>query len=144
MPSMTFRAELVRIALAWQDEYGIAPSITSAVSEYDAAVTLLGMSEKEYGAARKLATAAGRGFDFQFKGQRFQIEANRPSGKRGSAITLMPKVRNYSWDQLIWILYNRGYEIQEAWKWSREAYQREIHLLPRVSPNHMRRGLRLY
>ncbi len=143
-PSMTFRDELVRIALAWQDAYGIAPSITSAVSEYDAAVTLLGMSEKEYGASMKLATAVGRGFDFQFKGERFQIKANRPSGKPGSAVTLVPKVRNYDWDQLIWILYNRDYEIQEAWKWSREAYQREMHRLPRISPSHMRRGLPLY
>ncbi|WP_197044229.1 MULTISPECIES: hypothetical protein [unclassified Rhizobium] len=122
----------------------MAPSIMSAISGYDAAVTLLGMSEKEYGASVKLATAAGGGFDFQFKGQRFQIKANRPSDKRGSAVTVVPKVRNYDWDQLIWILYSRDYEILEAWKWPREAYQREIQPLPRVSPNHMRRGLRLH
>jgi hypothetical protein len=31
------RPRLVDIALTWQQQFGVAPSITSAVSEYDAA-----------------------------------------------------------------------------------------------------------
>ena len=38
---------LVDVALQWQASFGIAPSITSSISEYDAAM-LVGMSEKEY------------------------------------------------------------------------------------------------
>ena len=44
---MTLRNNLVDVALQWQEEYGVAPSITSAVSEYDAAM-LVGMKESEY------------------------------------------------------------------------------------------------
>ncbi|MFK0163595.1 hypothetical protein [Rhizobium sp. NPDC090279] len=140
---MTLRDELVRVALAWQGAYGIAPSITSAISEYDAAVTLLGISESDYGASMGLAGAVRRGFDFTFNGERYQIKANRPSGKPGSFVTMVPKARNYEWDQLIWILYNREYEIQEAWRWTKDSYRNEFHELSRLSPNHMRRGLAL-
>lgn len=38
---------LVDVALQWQASFGIAPSITSSISEHDAAM-LVGMSEKEY------------------------------------------------------------------------------------------------
>lgn len=41
------RDELVEIALQWQAKYGVAPQITSVLSEYDAAM-LVGMSEKDY------------------------------------------------------------------------------------------------
>ena len=41
------REELIKIALQWQERFGVAPSITSAISEYDAAM-LVGMPESEY------------------------------------------------------------------------------------------------
>ena len=41
------RAELVATALRWEHRFGNAPSITSVLSEYDAAM-LVGMSEDEY------------------------------------------------------------------------------------------------
>ena len=41
------RDKLADIALHWQASFGVAPSITSSISEYDAAM-LVGMSEKEY------------------------------------------------------------------------------------------------
>ena len=41
------RDKLADIALQWQASFGVAPSITSSISEYDAAM-LIGMSEKEY------------------------------------------------------------------------------------------------
>ena len=41
---MTLRNKLIDIALQWQESFGVAPSITSALSEYDAAM-LVGMSE---------------------------------------------------------------------------------------------------
>lgn len=41
----TLREKLTGIALQWQANYGVAPSITSAIPEYDAA-KLVGMSER--------------------------------------------------------------------------------------------------
>lgn len=41
------RTKLIAIALEWQDRYGVAPQITTPLSEYDAAM-LVGMPEHEY------------------------------------------------------------------------------------------------
>jgi hypothetical protein len=38
---------LVEIALQWQNCFGVAPAITSIISELDAAL-LVGMTEREY------------------------------------------------------------------------------------------------
>ena len=37
---MTLRNKLIDIALQWQESFGVAPSITSALSEYDAAMSV--------------------------------------------------------------------------------------------------------
>ena len=117
------RDELVEIALQWQAKYGVAPQITSVLSEYDAAM-LVGMSEKDYSDYMQDKTAVNKGSDFVFKNQRYQIKANRPSGKPGSKVTMVPKANNYLWDKLIWILYDQHYIMQEAWEWDVENYSR--------------------
>jgi hypothetical protein len=93
---------LIDVALDWQERFGVAPQITSTLSEFDAAM-LVGMSEAEYSAFMQDKTAVSRGSDFEFNGIRYQVKANRPSGKKGSTITNVPKARNYDWDRLIWI-----------------------------------------
>ena len=110
----TLREKLAEIALQWQANYGVAPSITSAISEYDAA-KLVGMSEREYSDYMKVKTAVSKGADFVYRGIRYQVKANRPSGKPGSFVTMVPKASNYDWDRLIWILYDKNYVMQEAW-----------------------------
>ena len=112
---MTLRNNLVDVALQWQEKYGVAPSITSAVSEYDAAM-LVGMKESEYSEYMKDKTAVSKGADFVFKNIRYQVKGNRPSGKKGSFVTKVPKASNYEWDKLIWILYDKSYVMQEAWE----------------------------
>ena len=67
-------------------------------------------------------------------------EGYRPSGKPGSKVSLVPKATNYEWDQLIWILYNKEYEIQEAWLWEREAYREVFEAKKRLSPADYRMG----
>ena len=99
------RDKLVEIALQWQERFGVAPSITSAISEYDAAI-LVGMPESIYSEYMQDKTAVSKGADFVFNNIRYQVKANRPSGKRGSFVTMVPKVSNYEWDKLIWILYD--------------------------------------
>ena len=116
------RNKLVEIALQWQERYGVAPSITSTISEYDAAM-LVGMSENEYSAYMKDKTAVNKGSDFVFNNTRYQVKANRPIGKKGSFVTMVPKAANYEWDRLIWILYDKNYVIQEAWEWGVEEYK---------------------
>lgn len=66
--------ELVEIALQWQAKYGVAPQITSVLSEYDAAM-LVGMSEKDYSDYMQDKTAVNKGSDFVFKHQRYQIKS---------------------------------------------------------------------
>jgi hypothetical protein len=108
------RSRLVEIALRWQNCFGVAPQITSAISELDAAQKLKGMPEEDYCADCRKRTSVTKGYDFRFRDLRYQVKANRPSGKPGSPVTLVAKAHNYDWDKLIWILYDRNYEIQEA------------------------------
>jgi hypothetical protein len=84
-----------------------------------------------------------RGHDFEFKGQRHQVKANRPSGKLGSVVTLVPKAKNFDWDVLTWILYNKGYEIEEAWLWEAAPCRQAFEFVKRLGPIHYRRGTRL-
>lgn len=137
------RNKLVEIALQWQERYGVAPSITSTISEYDAAM-LVGMSENEYSAYMKDKTAVNKGSDFVFNNTRYQVKANRPSGKKGSFVTMVPKAANYEWDRLIWILYDKNYVIQEAWEWEVEEYKDAFDTIKRLSPDHYRKGRCLY
>jgi hypothetical protein len=137
------RDELVKIALQWQERFGVAPSITSTISEYDAAM-LVGMSENEYSDYMKDKTAVNKGSDFVFKNLRYQVKANRPSGKKGSFVTIVPKTTNYEWDRLIWILYDKNYVIQEAWEWGVEEYKDAFDAIKRLSPDHYRKGRCLY
>ena len=129
-------------ALAWQGAYGVAPAITSALSEYDAA-KLVKLTDEEYSAAMKGRSAVAKGADFVWQGVRYQVKANRPSGLPRSNVTWAPKATNYEWDVLIWILYDREYRITEAWRWDREPYRTEFHLVKRLSPKHYQRGHKL-
>jgi hypothetical protein len=138
----TIRSRLVLIALEWQSFYGIAPAITSTVSEFDAA-KLVGMPVAEYSKFMSNQGAVAKGLDFLWEGIRYQVKANRPSGRPRANVTLVPKAKNYDWDKLIWILYNTQYEIQEAWMWDREAYRTAFDSVKRLSPIHYRQGQRL-
>ena len=140
---MTLRNKLVDIALQWQESFGVAPSITSAISEYDAAL-LVGMTESEYSEYMKDKTAVNKGSDFVFNNQRYQVKANRPSGKPGSEVTKVVKATNYLWDKLIWILYDKQYIMQEAWEWDVDKYKLEFDHKSRISPNDYRKGKCLY
>jgi hypothetical protein len=131
--SPSLRTELVSTALRWEQRFGNAPSITTALSEYDAAM-LVGMTEDDYSRAMAGATTVQKGYDFKFKGQRYQVKGNRPSGKPGSNVTWVPKATNYEWDHLVWILYDPQYNIVEAWQWDVEPYQQEFHEVKRLSP----------
>ena len=105
---MSLRNKLIDTALQWQERFGVAPSITSAISEYDAAL-LVGMTENEYSDYMQDKTAVSKGADFIFNKTRYQVKANRPSGKKGSFVTMVPKATNYEWDKLIWILYDKNW-----------------------------------
>ena len=133
------RKRLVDVALEWERAFVNAPSITTAISEYDAAM-LIGLSESEYSQAMHGSTAVQRGFDFKHLGVRYQVKGTRPSGKPGSNITKVPSALNFDWDQLIWVSYNPGFQIQEAWQWDVEAYRKEFSEIKRISPIHMRKG----
>ncbi|WP_250655474.1 hypothetical protein [Alkalimarinus coralli] len=137
------REKLIEVALEWQDKFGVAPQITTPISEYDAAM-LVGMPEEEYSHFMQDKTAVMKGSDFVYKGIKYQVKGNRPSGKPGSKITMVPKATNYDWDQLIWVMYDKHYVIQEAWQWGVNDYKQAFHHIKRLSPNHYRQGHCLY
>jgi len=136
------RLQLVESALAWERAFGNAPAITTAVSEYDAAM-LVGHSQELYSVAMQGMTSVQKGYDFMFNGKRYQVKGNRPSGKAGSFVTWVPKATNYDWDYLVWILYNQTYELQEAWLWEVSAYKAAFDTVKRLSPSHYRKGTKL-
>lgn len=139
---MEIRQQLVSTALEWQKRFGVAPAITSALSEYDAAL-LVGCSEDDYSRYMQDKTAVAKGADFTHDGMRYQVKACRPSGKPGSLVTWVPKANNYDWDYVIWIHYTTGYEIREAWLWHVDDYRAAFDSVSRLSPEHMRQGRRL-
>jgi hypothetical protein len=132
--------------LKWERKYGVAPSIVSAISEYDAATRLVGMSDSEYSRymQEQNRTAVSSGHDLAYKNIRYQIKAHRPSGKPGSKITNASKAGNYNWDILIWIRYNKEYEIEEAWSWDRDKYIKAFDSATRISPADMRKGIHIH
>jgi hypothetical protein len=136
------RSQLAAIALRWQERFGIAPAITSVISELDAALRIVGMSENEYCLESIKRTAVKRGWDFKFNGVRYQVKANRPSGKPGSLVTKVAKANNYEWDKLIWMLYDKDYELREAWEWDVNDYRNAFDAVIHVRPRDMRRGRR--
>ena len=141
--SEDIRTRLVSTALKWEELFGVAPAITSALSEYDAS-QLVKMPIKEYRSGCKDRTAVTPGYDFIYGKCRYQVKANRPSGKPGSRVTKVGKARNYEWDKLIWILYDKYYELQEAWEWTRRKYRDKFEGVKRLSPNDMRKGKRIF
>jgi hypothetical protein len=88
----------------------------------------------------KLRSAVAKGHDFVHAGKRYQVKANRPSGRPGSPVTLVAKPTNYEWDYLVWLLYDSTYSLQEAWLWEREAYLHRFGEQKRLSPKDMRGG----
>lgn len=140
---MRLRKQLVQAALHWESHFGVAPSITSAISELDAAL-LVGMKEDDYCAGGQTRTAVSKDVDFIFQKNRYQVTANRPSGKKGSKVTWVKqkteKRRPFGWNRLIWILYDRFYVVQESWEFTAAEYRRKFGALVRLSPDHMRKG----
>ncbi len=137
--SEDIRTRLVSTALKWEELFGVAPTITSAISEYDAS-QLVKMPIEEYRSGCKDRTAVTRGHDFIYGDCQYQVKANRPSGKPGSRVTKVAKARNYEWDKLIWIRYNDRYQMQEAWEWTVDKYCKKFEGVKRLSPNDMRKG----
>lgn len=136
------RISLIKIALEWQNIFGVSPAITSALSELDAAL-LVGCESEQYIECMKDRTAVSKGYDFIFNGRKYQVKANRPSGKKGSKVTLVPQAKNYDWDYLVWILYDTNYNIEEAWLWDVTDYKKYFSNSKRLSPADMRKGKKL-
>jgi hypothetical protein len=144
--SVSIRDELVQIALKWEEEFGFFPGqagITTAVSEFDAAMTL-GCSEIDYAKSIKGRSPVGRGHDFVFNGVKVQVKANRPSGKPGSAVwNAGPKVDSTGWEMLIYVLYDKDYVIKECYQFDRDLYDRLFSGKKSLRLEDMRKGNKL-
>ena len=136
------RQKLIETTLAWEKAFCNAPSIVSALSEFDAAM-LIGCSIEEYAASMQGATVVRKGYDFKYKSNRYQVKGRRASGKPGSAVWRVPKPKNYEWDYLIFVHYTPEFEIQEAYLWDVETYKAEFDSVSLVTPKLLRAGQRL-
>jgi hypothetical protein len=139
----SLRDGLVRIVLEWERRFGVAPRVTGDIAEYDAAL-LIGCTEADYSRAMSGRTAVSKGHDFEFRGVRYQVKSNRPSGKPGSFVTMVGKPKNYEWDMLIWVLYNERFEIQEAWRWPVDTFKEAFRDVKRLSPDDLRGGTQIW
>jgi len=146
----TMKDKLVKLALEWEDKFGVAPRITASISEYDAAM-VTGMTEDEYSQEMQDKTAVGEGYDFEYNKLKYQVKGSRPSKKREKEhpkdpVTKVGKAAieykdvSKPWDKLIWVLYDKKFEPQGAWEWDFDDYKREITPLEYVRPGHMKRG----
>ena len=133
------RQELVQTALEWEERFGVMPGITGIVAEFDAAM-LVGHTPKTFSLEMQGTTAVRKGVDFHYKKRRYQIKGNRPSDKPGAKVTLVSKTKNYDWDVLIWVLYNKSFDIEECWQWSVEKYRDQFDNQKRLGPKDMRLG----
>jgi hypothetical protein len=144
--TMTIRNQLVQIVLEWEKRFGFFPGqagVTAAVSEYDAAMRL-GLDETEYIASTRGRSSVGRGYDFLFKNKRIQVKANRPSGRPGSAVwNAGPKVKTDGWDKLIYILYDKDYEVIEAYQFDCNTYEKMFSNKKKLRLEDMRKGDKL-
>ena len=135
------RDRLVSIALEWQQRYGVAPHITAAISEYDAAM-LVGFPEREYSRFMQGKTAVAKGSDFEYGGIRYQVKANRPSGKPGSRVTLVANAAkppaNTNGTASSGSCTTRTTRCSEAWQWDAEPYRQAFSENQRLSPEHYR------
>ena len=137
------RARLVAVVLEWERSFGVAPQITGAIAEYDAA-RLVGHSDASFAADCIGRTAVTKGADFSHNGLRYQVKANRPSGKPGSPVTKVAQAANYEWDRLLWLLYDRAYVLQGSVGVGRRRVPRGVRLRTRVAPADMRGGRKCY
>lgn len=142
-PDKQLRDSLAEIALDWERRFAVAPRITDAIAEFDAA-SIVGTSIRIGIGRTKEDTAVLKGYDFRKGNTRYQVKANRPSGKRGSKVTLVAKCTNFDWDKLIWILYNEQYKPVEAYEFGCEDYKKLFAAKKRLSPNDMRKGVKLF
>ena len=138
----TIRQQLIDVALEWQQRFGVAPDITKALAEYDAAM-LVGCSANEYSRFMQPRTAVSRGYDFEYNGYRYQVSGNRPSGKPGSPVTKVTLKTKYDWDYFVWVHYYENYSIREAWLWSVDDYKNFFQNMKRLGPNDMRKGRKI-
>ena len=134
---------LVQTSLEWERRFVVAPQITASIAEYDAA-KLAGTSLRIGKGRKESDTAVTKGVDFRKGNIFYQVKSNRPSGKPGSKVTLVGKATSFDWHKLVWVLYDREYNIKEAWEFTRNKYRELFESKKRISPEDMRKGTRLY
>jgi hypothetical protein len=133
---------LVKVSLEWEKRFAVAPRVTGDLAEYDAA-KLKGASLR-IGKGRDVSdTAVKKGVDFRYRNKGYQVKSNRPSGKKGSPVSLVAKAKTDDWDILIWILYDEKYKIREAQQFSYNLYHKLFKNKKRLSPQDMKLGHRL-
>jgi hypothetical protein len=133
---------LVKVSLEWEKRFGVAPRVTCDIAEFDAA-RLVGASLRLGNGRCSADTAVTNGVDFRKGSEHYQVKSNRPSGKPGSKVTLVGKATNYNWNKLVWILYDKFYNIEDAREFNCDKYKLFFESKKRLSPDDMSLGTKL-
>lgn len=132
---------LVQISLEWERRFGVIPHVLGAISEYDAA-KLVGGNLRIGEGRDKGFTPITKGVDFRKDGIAYQVKARRPGPNK--RVRRAPKAKNYAWNKFVWILYNHDYRMIEASEFDVNSYRKLFDLKPRLTPNDMRKGKKIY
>ena len=104
---------------------------------------LVGCCEKDYQTQMLERSVVAPGHDFVHDGQRYQVKSKRPSGRRGSKVTLVGKPTSYDWDYFVWVHYETNYCLSEVWRWAVEEFREKLGNKKRLCPSDIRNGCRL-
>lgn len=138
----TSRPRLVEMAFDWERRFGVAPVPLSWISEYDV-VRLLGLFDDSFAfhCVRFMVVTDG---DVTVGKTRFSVNADRPDVRPAAYLTQVAHSSGYGWDKLYWMLYDKQYELCEAWELPIFDRDQDLDERLRLTPADLRRGTRLF
>lgn len=117
---------LIKCSIEFENQTGIVPAVSSALSEIDAMIGI-GMSEKDIFGYKIKQKTRQKGHDFEYRGLKYQVKVDRESikegfgpGKNKHNSLISPRGE---WDVLIWIEYDCDYKIISAYKWTKKDFK---------------------
>ena len=139
----TLRTTLVALVPEWEKRYGVAPFITAAVSEYDAA-RLVGHTPETF-----FAGLRGSHGSYSRHGlllQRSSVSDQSLSAQRKTRFVhyLGAKSNELRMGSTGLASVCGEFQLLEAWEWYVADYQSSFDTIKRLSPAHMRTGRRLH
>ena len=138
----TRRTLLVAMAFDWERRFGIATVPLSKISEHDVC-RLLGLPDEIWALDGQRVVRLTDGHVTLGK-VRARVNADRSDVRPASWLTLVAHSSGAGWDKLFWMLYDKEYELCEAWELPIVDPDQDFDERLRLTPADMRQGRRLF